>query len=50
MKFEEWWVTITPVDRRVIGASVGKYIWDAAYKAARESIEKEYKEKHSADR
>lgn len=49
MKFEEWWITITPVERRVIGASVGKFVWDSAYKAARESLEKELKEKQNAD-
>lgn len=50
MKFEEWWVTITPVERKVIGAGVGKFVWDSAYKAAREALEKEYKEKQDADR
>ena len=50
MKFEDWWITITPVERRVIGAGVGKFVWDSAYKAAREAIEKENKEKQDADR
>lgn len=50
MKFEDWWKTITPVERRVIGASVGKFVWDSAYRAAKEATEKELKEKHDADR
>jgi 3-oxoacyl-[acyl-carrier-protein] synthase III len=50
MKFEEWWVTISPVERRIIGANTGKFIWDQAYKAAREALEKELKEKEIADR
>lgn len=45
MTFEEWWVTISPVERRIIGAHTGKFIWDQAYKAARESLEKQQKEK-----
>lgn len=49
MKFEEWWVTITPVERRVIGAGVGKFVWDSAYKAAKEALEKEAKEKQDAN-
>lgn len=49
MKFEDWWKTITPVERRVIGASVGKFVWDSAYKAAKETIEKELKEKQGAN-
>jgi hypothetical protein len=50
VKFEDWWKTITPVERRVIGASVGKFVWDSAYRAAKEATEKELKEKHDADR
>ena len=50
MKFEDWWKTITPVERRVIGATVGKFVWDSAYKAVKEAAEKELKEKQNADR
>lgn len=49
MKFEEWWVTLTPVERRVIGANVGKFVWDSAYKAALEAAQKELTEKHDAN-
>ena len=49
MKFEEWWIKITPVERKVIGVGVGKFVWDSAYKAAKESLEKEAKEKQDAD-
>ncbi len=49
MKFEDWWVTITPVERRVIGVGVGKFVWDSAYKAAIEAVKKEQQEKQDAD-
>jgi len=49
VKFEQWWITLTPVERRVIGAATGKFVWDSAYKYLKEALEKEYKEKHSAD-
>lgn len=49
MKFEDWWKTIDSVERRIIGAATGKFIWDAAYKAAIESLHKEHKEKSDAD-
>jgi hypothetical protein len=49
MKFEDWWVTITPVERKVIGVGIGKFVWDSAYKAAKEALEKELKEKSGAD-
>ncbi len=48
MKFEDWWITITPVERRVIGAGVGKFVWDSAYKAALEAVQKQ-QEKQNAD-
>jgi hypothetical protein len=48
MKFEDWWKTITPVERKVIGANVGKFVWDSAYKAALEVVKKE-QEKSGAD-
>jgi hypothetical protein len=48
MKFEDWWKTITPVERKVIGANVGKFVWDSAYKAALEAVKKE-QEKSGAD-
>jgi len=49
MKFEDWWKTIDSVERRIIGAPTGKFVWDAAFKAAKESLEKEQKEKQDAD-
>lgn len=49
MKFEEWWVTLTPVDRRVIGAATGKFVWDSAYKYVKETLEKEKQEKPDAN-
>lgn len=49
MKFEDWWTTLTPVERRIIGAPTGKFVWDSAYKHIKESLEKEIKEKQDAN-
>ncbi len=49
MKFEQWWITLTPVERRVIGAPTGKFVWDSAYKYLKDALEKEQQEKQDAD-
>ena len=49
MKFEEWWITLSPVERKVIGANTGKFVWDSAYKHVKEEFAKEQKEKQGAN-
>jgi hypothetical protein len=42
--FQEWWVSLTPVERRVIGPNTAKFVWDAAYHKGFEEGHKEGRE------
>ncbi len=44
--FEEWWMSITAVERRVIGPNTAKFVWDAAYHKGFEEGHKEGREAH----
>lgn len=49
MTFDDWWATLTPAERKVIGVGVAKFVWNAGYRAAEEALEKEAKEKQNAN-
>lgn len=33
MNFEEWWATLSPPERRVIGEHNARFVWNEAVKA-----------------
>jgi|APGre2960657423_1045063.scaffolds.fasta_scaffold11632_6 hypothetical protein len=42
-EFQEWWKSLTIVERRVLGPNAAKFVWDAAFKAGQESAKKQEK-------
>lgn len=38
MKFEDWWATLSPPERRVIGEHNARFVWNEAVRYERERI------------
>jgi hypothetical protein len=41
MNFDEWWATLTPPERRVVGESNARFVWKEAVRACGENDDME---------